>query len=34
MSLYEIFFTDQNDKESVKEYIAGLSAKKNKDSRI
>lgn len=35
MSLYEIcFYRDKNGKEPVKEYIAGLSAKKNKDSRV
>ncbi len=33
--MYEIcFYRDKNGKEPVKEYIAGLSAKKNKDSRV
>lgn len=33
--MYEIYFyRDKNGREPVKEYIAGLAAKKNKDSRI
>ena len=33
--MYEIYFyKDKNGKEPVKEYIAGLAAKKDKDSRI
>lgn len=33
--MYEIhFYRDKNGKEPVKEYIAGLAEKKNKDSRI
>ena len=33
--MYEIYFyRDKNGKEPVKEYIAGLAAKKDKDSRV
>ena len=35
INLYEIhFYRDKNGKEPVKEYIAKLAAKKDKDSRI